>query len=421
MRRILNLPAFLLLFVAAMCITSCADDGPVGPGNEDGPTVTLLSSNAVDALPAEAVTIEFSASPGASPLNAVTVYEDGVKVPLERLQFNGVDANANATLLAGTDKEGLTWTTTVTAQSSAATTVLYGVEVTDESQLKESVIVSITTSALAPTLTGGGSLTPTFEQGTNNAVFRLSATQGTGLLTAIEVREDGLLVDPARLNWNDISMMAMGNPFGLSTDEADGFLAADGELAIDLADEVGVYVFDIILEDEFNLRDTVTYVVTTTLSGTPVEIRTDVLLNAAGPAGTGGLDLDTGMPTGTGNTSGANAEIRDNGINNLGAAVNWIRTISAMNGATIKYAVAGSGLPEGFTFGSVETKEELSGIYDNSTSDVIGENNSSSPVDVGDTFIVRKGSQYWLLLTKEVNIKTAVGDNSDNYVFDVKF
>ena len=423
MKRILNFPTLMLLFVSALFFVSCEEEpggGGVGGTNDTAAAISLISESDLTLAPAEEFTVSIAADKGTNEMNAITVYEDGIKVPVERLKFNGTEASANATLLTGTDRESLDWTVSIIAQATAGTTSNFEVEIVDDMNLTSVVTITVTTASAPPTLTALGNTTPVFPEGTQNVSMKIKADKGGADLVKLEIRQNNVFVDITDFNWNGLSMMSSGNPFDLTEAEKDGF--EEGEFLVDLPNSVGTFVYTMIIEDAVAQRDTATFVVTTEPNGTPIDIREDVLLNAAGPAGTGGLDLDTGESTGTGATSGAEAEIIDNGINGANADVNWIQTISAVNGATMKYVVAGSGgVPESFTFDGLQFKEDLEGLYTVNSGGVIDNTNSSSIVQPGDTFIVQKGTQYWLITAKEVNVKTAVGDNSDNYVFDVKF
>jgi hypothetical protein len=423
MKKFLNFPSLMLVFVSALFLVSCEEEpgGGSGGGTTDSAAaISLVSESELTLAPSEEFTVSIAADKGTNDMNAITVYEDGIKVPVDRLKFNGTEASSNAVLLIGSDRESLDWTVSIVAQATAGTTSNFEVEIIDDMNLTSAVTVTVTTASSPPTLTGLGNPTPTFTEGTQNVSLKIQAEKGGADLSTLEIRENDVLVDVTNFNWNGLSMMTMGNPFGLSDTESQGF--DEGEFLLDLPNSVGTFVYTIIVEDAVDQRDTATFVITTESSGTPIDIREDVLLNAAGPAGTGGLDLDTGESTGTGPVSGAEAEIIDNGINGGNADVNWIQTISAVNGATMKYVVAGSGgVPESFTFDGLEFKEDLEGLYTANSGGVIDNTNSSSIVQPGDTFIVQKGTQYWLITAKEVNVKTAVGDNSDNYVFDVKF
>jgi hypothetical protein len=145
-------------------------------------------------------------------------------------------------------------------------------------------------------------------------------------------------------------------------------------------------------------------------TGTAAAEITGVLLNQAGPAGTGGLDLDAGNSTGS---ADASAEIRDQGIDLAEPnATNWIQKISGVNGAEIRYA---GNLPDGSNYEDITTQEEIEGAFTNSDALSGG---ISSVVAVGDEFVVESAGKYYFLLVTEVNITT--NNNSDNYVFSIK-
>lgn len=416
MKRILNLPAFMLFAIAAMFLVSCEDE-PGGGGGTDPikPTVTLNSAGDVTLAPMEAFTIDFSASKGDVALKAVTIYEDGIKVPVSRLMVNGVAAAANPLLITGTDVDGLTWTATVIAHSTAPATVVYEVQVQDDNNLTNSVFTTVTTAATPPTLTGTEPTTiDGLEQGSKNG-FKLTAMPGDGQLVSIEVRENDMLIDPTRIEWDGATMMNAENPFFLNGPEQDGF--EEIRLFITLPMSEGTFIYTIIITDEFGLTAETVYTVTTAPSGTPIDLREDEVLNRAGSA-PGGLDLDTGDNVAS---SSDLAEIVDNGIDtDQPVPNNWMQTISPVNGATMKYVVASAnGIPEGFSFGAIETKEELSGLYTNNTGEIIDGDKSTSVVTVGDNFIVSANGNYWLLTVKEVIVTD--DNNNDKYIFDVKY
>ncbi len=414
MKRILNFPTLMLLFVAALFMTSC-EDYPVTA--DTAPNVTLLSEVNLTLAPTEEFTIEISAAQGTNEMNGVYVYEDGIEVPESRLKFNGVDASANPALLVGTDRESLSWTVSIIAQATAGTSSNFEVEVRDNAAtpLRSSVTVTVATAATPPTLTGLGDQTPTLTEGAQNVSFKLTGEKGSGLLSSLEVRRNSELVDAADFNWNELTMMAAGNPFQLTGTDVDGF--EEGEFLVDLPLEVGTSIYSFILEDEFGSRDTASYTVTTTMAGTPVEIREDEVLNQDGLA-PGGLDLDTGDNV---LSNSAMAELIDNGIDtDMTLDKNWIQTISAVNGATMKYVLASAdGTLEGYSFAETTTKEEIEGLYTNNTGTEINSTNSTSVVTVGDEFVVTNNGKYWLLSVKEVVVTE--DNNNDKYIFDVKF
>jgi hypothetical protein len=424
MKGILNFPTLMLLFVAALFMTSCGDDEPGGVGGttDTAPSVTLISLSDLTLSPTEEFTIEISAAQGTNEMNGVYVYEDGIEVPEGRLKYDGVAASANPALLVGTDRESLSWTISVIAQATAESSSNFEVEVRDNAAtpLRSSVFVTVATAATPPTLTGLGDQMPTLTEGTQNVKFIVTGEKGSGLLSSLEVRRNSELVDAADFNWNDLTMMTAGNPFQLTGADVDGFV--EGEFLVDLPLEVGTSIYSFILEDEFGSRDTASYTVVTETSGTALDSTlVGILFNAGGDVGFGGLDLDNGESTGTGPTSGANAEIIDNGIDtDLGSATNWIQTISPINGATMKYVVASAGgVLESFSFESTNTKEGIVDVFDNNTTTEITNATSTSIIEVGDVFAVKSGNKYYLIAIREVNVKNM--DNTDNYVVDVKY
>ncbi len=153
-----------------------------------------------------------------------------------------------------------------------------------------------------------------------------------------------------------------------------------------------------------------------------------VLFNQAGPAGTGGLDLDTGE--GTGSTA-SESEIRDMGLDCTIPApgLNWRRQIGTINDADMR-AVDMTQV-ENFTFENVGSVEEIIGAYESGIDLADGEsincaNTSTTAVtDVsevltaGDMFVVLSNGRYYLIRIDEVN-ETDM-DNDDNYVISIKY
>ena len=249
----------------------------------------------------------------------------------------------------------------------------------------------------------------------------IEGVQGTGALQSLTVTEDGVNVDAASLSFYDLRAaadVAANNPLLITGDNTTGFT---WEIGIALDGTVGTRTFAFELVDENGEVATVSIAFSTFLAEVSTTLE-GVLLNQAGPAGQGGLDLDTGNSTGTVGTdpSAADAEIKDEGINNLDPSVNWKQQISAINDAVIR--IPGADFPEDFKFADVTKVDEIIAFYDGGDAlpnvDGTGEL-VSDPVAVGDIFFVNRGDTYYLLEVTEVNIVTT--DNSDNIVFDVKF
>jgi hypothetical protein len=193
-----------------------------------------------------------------------------------------------------------------------------------------------------------------------------------------------------------------------------------------LLNETVSYTF--VVEDQAGKKASATLDIR--ITGTPLQKSiSGVLFNQAGPAGTGGLDLDDGIGTGSADPS---AEIRDLGIDcNINPAnqENWRRQVGSVNGANMVKVVP-SAQAEGFTFDKVETREVIVAAYDTGTTLADGFSTSatcvqtpvtdvSAPVVVGDLFAIRKGNTYYIIRIDEVNAVS--GSNGDNYKISIKY
>lgn len=188
--------------------------------------------------------------------------------------------------------------------------------------------------------------------------------------------------------------------------------------AIRAHSDVSTKTYSFILEDTKGNKTTKSFAVTT-VALTNADVLKGVLLNQGGPVGTGGLDLDNGVKTGSMDPL---AELRDEGID-LGAPVssNWFQQISGVNSTEVKYIKKGAnGISENFSFDAIKYKEEIAGLWGNGTpfTAKIGTRDVSNKVAKGDIFIAKKGSNYYLL--NVVDVKVTNNDNADSYEFDIK-
>lgn len=190
--------------------------------------------------------------------------------------------------------------------------------------------------------------------------------------------------------------------------------------------DITTYSFTV--TDSNGATDLVDIVITTAAEpGTPITFNmTGVLFNQAGPAGTGGLDLDTGAGVGSAN---ATADIRDLGIDcALPNATNWRQQIGTVNGADMR-KVDISQL-ENFSFATVDKTEVILEAYTSGTALADGSSTTcggatvavtdvSAPVTVGDMFVVFANAKYYLIKIDEVN--TTASTNGDNYKLSIKY
>lgn len=236
-------------------------------------------------------------------------------------------------------------------------------------------------------------------------IVNISSLQGDVPLTSIEVRENNVSVDPSRIIFDGFAAQSNPNPL---IDQAS--LSWDIEITADSVNET-TSTYTIIVVDQNQKTASASLDITTVDPGTPVTERNMILLlNAGGPAGTGGLDLETGDGTGSNINTNPDSDIKDMGIDlALPADQNWKQQISQM-GTTVLKTVDAS-----VVYADVKTVEEVAAIFEAGMT-ITG---ASDKVEVGDTFVAQtKEGNIYLIFTSEVNV-TATG-NGDNYVFSVK-
>jgi hypothetical protein len=245
----------------------------------------------------------------------------------------------------------------------------------------------------------------------------ITATAGTNDLSTITVYEDGVEVATDRLQFRDLrdgSTILAQNPLALFNDNTAGFTIEVGINPHDVY-ETRTYSFEI---SDGTLSTTLNIDITTFSAGTPISTTLmGQLLNQAGPAGTGALDLDTGNGTGTSGAGSDAADIRDQGIDlGLPNDQNWIQKIAPINGTTIR--TPGANFPGDYNFADVSTVEEIEGFF-NDGEDLVG--GESDVVAVGDVFLVQSadGTRYYLI--ECADIVTTPDNNEDYYEFDIKF
>lgn len=256
---------------------------------------------------------------------------------------------------------------------------------------------------------------------------KIRLIKGDAQLKSVEVTAGGVKLATTRLTINSGGITA-NNPFLITGTDADGAtytldIASSGT---EVVGDITTYVFKV--TDTNNNTDQADIVITTVAQpGTPItSTLTGVLFNQAGPAGTGGLDLDAGTGTGSGDAA---AELRDLGINcALPDASNWRKQIGTVNGADMKKVNVAQ--LENFTFAGVDKKETIqlafttgTALADGTSSTCAGTNTAvtdvSDAVVVGDMFVVFANSKYYLVRIDAVNNTT--NSNGDNYEMSIKF
>ncbi len=411
MKSLSILKFLCLIGLAVFLMPSCLEDetggGGTGGGGATGPSTSLLADTDVLSEDATvdagaAFSVRLQALAGEGDLTSLTIYEDGFQIDPSRIvSIETVDVPNNPQVVTGDAVGGFTWTITLTAHAEG--TLGYEFEVTDANAITSSASINITVASEPLTISfdnGDGAVT-----GVGPGLFAFPITAGGGAngLASIAVYEDGTLIsDLSRLRYKDTAVQFDSNPQPFPAEDQAGFM---GTIYVSLINGAHTLTFEVTDGSGTTVSADKTY-----NAGTPVSEIIGVLLNAGGPSGTGGLDLDTGDGTGS---MDAAAEIRDQGIDsNQTPDVNWIQRIAATNNATLRVPDF-SALPEGFSYGGVTTAEEITSVFD--TGITVAE---SDMVQVGDIFAVERDGNYYLLLTTDVQVKAT--DNTDFYEFSIK-
>ena len=235
-----------------------------------------------------------------------------------------------------------------------------------------------------------------------------SAASGTVPLAALTIKEDGATIsDLSRLFINGNPVQA--SPLLLSGNDKDGFSFEIDILAHEEAEVTKTYTLEVTDEDQ--MRTSASVDITTVANVT--ELTGKLLLNQAGPAGQGGINLTTGDQTGTVSTdpTAADGHIKDEGIDlDKVAAENWKQQISGMNGSEIKIPA------DGLVFADIKTPSQVQGAYDDAGATLVG---VTGVIEIGDVILVKNGDNYWAV--EVTNLVLTVDNNSDYYELSIKY
>ena len=391
--------AIFLMAFTGFILSSCGEDSIVGALD---PTLAFSASTGADQTvkPSEVVKVTITATKGDNELNGIEVKEDGVKVNSDRLTFKGAAVGGNPILLLGTDRQGFTAELTIKASASSGQKSVT-ITVLDATSKSATVTKKITTEATPPTMKYNGP-NPVENVSTNTTnLFNFDVTKGSGKIASIEVQENGVkIADVTRLDFNGVKFTT--NPETVTGTSVDGFVGKS--VGIKTPATAGTYEYTFVFTDEFGLKveSKVTAKVGTLLSFSA----TGVLFNAAGPAGTGGLDLDTGEGTGSSDTK---SEIKDLGIDSgAPVATNWLQKIQGINGTELKVAAPGT------DFTKIVFTEQILSLWTNGTA-VSG---ATAKVGKGNQYVAKRGTTYYFFEVADVIATT--NDNQDKYELNIK-
>ena len=418
MKQLTFLTKFLFLALAVSFFASCGDDGTDGgDGFKLPPVVDALNSGAD--LVSSATTVDagaifkvrVTAAKGDNDMTTFTLLEDGVALDASRIDYgSGAGAVANPYTLVSSEAAAFDATISIMAHTEGGTRT-YTFRMTDSAGETDetSVDITVVTTPLALALGNGGLTSDATFPSQINLTTELIATKGGSPLSTLVVMEDGTPVDATRLRFNttdDISTATnfTSNPLDLVDTEKDGFTWYVWVISHDMGTKTYTYK----ITDEAGDSEEVSFAITIAPAGTDViESSGKLLLNAAGPAGTGGINLMTGESTGS---SDAAAHLKDTGIDtNLPNATNWKQKIAPVNSAILRTPAA-----DFAGYGATQYSEEVAAAFD-AGSDI----SQSDVVNIGDMFLVRAADGTTFLL-KVTNVNVTATDNGDFYEFSIK-
>lgn len=258
---------------------------------------------------------------------------------------------------------------------------------------------------------------------------KLRTTPGTNSIKTITILEEGVKLPTSNFTVKeDGKTITSNNPLLVVGNSKGGSIY---EITIQAAATEATKRYTFEVTDDGNLTDQVAIDITTK-GAQLTELTGKLLLNQDGPAGQGGLDLDTGesvgsIATNTGNpaidTSYKRAEINDE--DNITKNSNeWRQVISPTNGAAVRY-VDKTKLPENFSYENVKTEAEIISAFDLGIKfNTVTENGmvvdfESNKVQLGDTFTVKTADNRYFII-KVTKIVVTPNDNNDYYEFSIK-
>ncbi len=422
-------PFAFLKFIFAIAITStlftsCTDDGTgsgvVGPKVDFAAGTGIITSDATINA-GETFTVNLVGTKGDNAMKSITINEAGTKISdLTRLTFSHTTGAANPLLLTGNLTSSFDINITIKAHTDSSTKA-YSFVVADDQNNITTKTINITTSNVPPVIVLP-TASSTAEVKTNSLfVNAYKVTKGTANLASIEVLINGVkTTEVDKIFYGNLQTPFTSNPFAIPAADKD---AIDKDLFFRSPATAGVYVYTVKFIDAGGAFSS--HQITVSV-GEKVTSLVGILLNSAGVAGTGGLDLDTGASTGS---TDAKAEVRDEGIVNDLTDGTWKQQISGVNGSELKYIEKGkNGVPETFAFSNISFKEQISALW--SSGRVFTQKSTdnsrlvSDKVALGDVFILKNGSNYYMFSVKEIKITpetTGENRNKDSYTFDVKF
>lgn len=416
-----HLKIFALSIVLIAFFSSCETDGTTGPGTGGGPIITDEITLELDSgvglvsvsetlNPGDVFTVRLLAEKGEVDMQAISISENGANLDISRFEASNTSVGANPFTIDASEVSSFSKDITITAPTDAGD-YTYTFTIFDVAGNTDSKSVNITINVTPPSITFMGSGMLSSDLG-NLVSIPVMATAGSSPLTQIAIYLDGAFVPFEELFIG--SEMFPANPAALIGTAQQVF----DESILIRTNKVGEAVYTIEVTDEAGEVASVDITVNT---GTPVTMIEGALLNSDGPAGQGGLDLDTGNSVGS---ADATSDIKDEGIDlSQPIDANWLQQISGANGAEIRALIKGeNGLTENYSFENIAASEQIEALWSNGSALTMTNSDGDQITDElmgGENFVVFSNSNYYLIAIKDV--VATPDNNNDQYVIDIKF
>lgn len=227
--------------------------------------------------------------------------------------------------------------------------------------------------------------------------------KGSVNMHRIRIEENETLVAKNRLLFD---AEEKDNPFLLVNQEEELF---SKEITFTANTVPGNYDIVVTIQDGATPAKTAEYAFEYTVSQPDLNEIQGILYNAASSVNTGGLNLQTGNSTGAGNSS---AHIKDMGTDGGPVASNWIQKIAPVinNGVSVRI------LSSEINYSEIQFSSQIKELYANGTE--VSSSGTNEKTKVGDTFVARKGENYYLFTIRKVNITTL--SDEDNFEIAIK-
>jgi hypothetical protein len=406
----------IIFFFCCLVLFSlgCTKEEVVAPP-EGKPVLNLSANTSAEKTikPGEAFITLVTVKRGSKKLRGISIFENNTLAEPERVKINNKLILGNPHFFMEDNNENISLRIEINSLR-ANNNFVYKFVVSDFGGETAEASRTISVKSDPPKLRFNG---PNLTIATINQVarFKLNGVKGSGLLKSLEVLQNNVKVDPARLSFGSLSPAS--NPFLLDGTDASVF---DKDLIVQSPSQAANYTYTFILRDDLDAAGIDSAKV---LAGIPaVELVSKNLYNAARGSNFGGIILKDGTSVGEKNVL---ADILDTGIDTTvtNNSLNWKRQIRAGQNTEIRRIIVGTnGIPQNFSYINIFTKEQIADLFSKGvifTQKDKEDRLISDPIQIGQIYVVKKDAEFYLIEIAGV-IQTAT-DNEDYYRLNYKF